>query len=527
MPKQEAASIKTSRKAKWPLLLSGALLLLVSLGAILLAFKWPFSRQELVQSIQEIVPASKIEMASFRPNVFPNPGCDADNVTVRRLSDDPSLPPLVTVQRIRIQASYPDLFLRPGYIARIILSGLRVSVPHSRHGRNNDSSSTETVSSTTRVGEITANGALLEVGRAGDKPLLVFQIHSLSLKTVSRDKPFAFAVSLTNALPPGQIVSKGQMGPWNRTEWGKTPVSGRDHFQNADLFALPGIGGTLSSDDRFGGTLDQIRVNGAIDIPDFLMKMGGHSNAIHTRYSATVNATNGDVLLGNVDSTIAKTRIVASGKVAGHPGSNGKSTSLAVEVKKGRIQDILRLFVSAPTPPLAGDTNFQASIQVLPQGQPFLKELNLHGDFTIEGGRFTKAETQNSVNGLSRRARGDARANSYNQSGENVQTDMNGRVDVRNGIAHFTELVFRAPGAVARMDGNYDLMSEKIDLHGTLKTEAELSQTTGGVKSLLLKPFNRLFKRKHAGADLPIQMTGTYQNPHFGIQLNPVEALKK
>jgi AsmA-like protein len=522
---QTTNSTGTPRKTNWRFFLGAALITIIAVAAIVLAFKWPFSKQKLVESIQEVVPAGKVEIATFRTNVFPDPGCEAESVVIH-LANNASLPPLVTAQQIKIQARYSDLFFRPGYIARIVIKGLMVKVPpFGRRGRDS-SSSDNNISSTAHVGEIIANGAIVEIDRDEKSPL-TFQIHSLALKSVNRDKPFTFDVALTNAVPPGEIVSDGQIGPWNRDEWGKTPVSGDARFQNANLHALPGIGGTLSSVDRFAGTLDQIRVDGTLDIPDFVVKIGGHSTAIHTQYLASVNATNGDVVLENTESTIAKTKILASGKIANVPGTKGKTTSLSVEVNKGMIQDVLDLFVSEPKPPLDGDAQFHALLQVPPQSRPFLNKLNLRGDFRIAGGRFTKADTQRNVNDLSWRARGENHGNAGKETPENVLTDMNGHVDVRNGIAHFSDLFVRSSGAVAHMEGNYYLITQKIDFHGALKTEAELSQTTNGVKSALLKPFNRLFKRKHAGADVPVQMTGTYHNPHFGMELNPIKALKK
>lgn len=77
------------------------------------------------------------------------------------------------------------------------------------------------------------------------------------------------------------------------------------------------------------------------------------------------------------------------------------------------------------------------------------------------------------------------------------------------------------------MMGEYNLLNQKIDFHGTLKTQAKLSQTTSGLKSALLKPFNGLFKKKDAGAEVPVEMTGTYKHPHFGIDLNPADKLEK
>jgi hypothetical protein len=41
----------------------------------------------------------------------------------------------------------------------------------------------------------------------------------------------------------------------------------------------------------------------------------------------------------------------------------------------------------------------------------------------------------------------------------------------------------------------------------------------GGIKSVFLKPFDALFKKKPKGAEIPIQITGTYSHPHYGIDL--------
>jgi hypothetical protein len=34
-----------------------------------------------------------------------------------------------------------------------------------------------------------------------------------------------------------------------------------------------------------------------------------------------------------------------------------------------------------------------------------------------------------------------------------------------------------------------------------------------------LKPFDPLFKGKKAGAEIPVKVTGTYQNPQFGFDV--------
>ena len=69
------------------------------------------------------------------------------------------------------------------------------------------------------------------------------------------------------------------------------------------------------------------------------------------------------------------------------------------------------------------------------------------------------------------------------------------------------------------MQGSYSLITEKIDLHGTLKTDAEVSKTTHGIKSLMLKVLDPFFKNKRGGYVAPVKITGTYQHPLFGLDL--------
>ena len=72
------------------------------------------------------------------------------------------------------------------------------------------------------------------------------------------------------------------------------------------------------------------------------------------------------------------------------------------------------------------------------------------------------------------------------------------------------------------MQGTYNLLTETIDLHGSLRTDSEPSKSTHGVKTLLLKVLQPLFKKKRAGYMMPVRITGTYDHPSFGLDLgNP------
>jgi hypothetical protein len=103
---------------------------------------------------------------------------------------------------------------------------------------------------------------------------------------------------------------------------------------------------------------------------------------------------------------------------------------------------------------------------------------------------------------------------------ETVLSDLKGHILLRDGTARFSNLSFSVPGALAQMQGTYNLITEKIDLRGTLKTDSEPSDTTHGMKALMLKVLDPFFKKKHAGYAMPVKITGTYEHPAFGLDLN-------
>jgi len=55
---------------------------------------------------------------------------------------------------------------------------------------------------------------------------------------------------------------------------------------------------------------------------------------------------------------------------------------------------------------------------------------------------------------------------------------------------------------------------------GTAKLQATVSQMVGGIAGFLLKPADRFFKKDGAGTDLPIHISGTRENPQFGVDFD-------
>jgi hypothetical protein len=505
------ATPRTARAKRWLLPLAIVILLALCIGGIILAFHWPFSAQKITQSVQESWPG-KIAVQGFRRIYFPHPGCVLENVALTRGSDS-SGPPLVAIQRVTIQANYHDLLLRPGYISRILLEGLKISVPAEHDTSQQTSRSSK---SSTRIGDVFTRDATLEVARKDDGPLK-FEIHQLSLRSISDSSPMSYDLAMRNAEPPGEIRSRGKLGPWDRQHMSDIPLSGSYTFDDADLGVFQGIGGSLAGTGNFNGVLGRIETEGTTDTPKFEVTRSHHPVALKAKFSASVDGMSDDTILHSVDGSFLKTAVHIEGSVAGKPGQPGKTTSLNLTVRNGRIDDVLWLFVRESKAPMEGATSFRAHV-VWPSGhERFLKRVVLQGDFEIEHAQWTKPERQMSVNMLSKKARGKKKE----PDTPTVTADIKGSVLLSNEIAKFQDTSFKVPGAEAILHGTYNLEDTKIDFHGDLKTDASLSDDSSGVKAVLLKPLDPLFKRKHAGAVVPVEMTGTYHNPHFGVSLQP------
>ncbi len=154
-----------------------------------------------------------------------------------------------------------------------------------------------------------------------------------------------------------------------------------------------------------------------------------------------------------------------------------------------------------------------------PTHRPFIRRVKLDGNFTISDADFTKSTTQEKVDELSARARGNKAQIKSGNGPEHVAEDLKGDVQLRDGIATLSSALFAVPGAVARGSGTYDLTTEAIDLRGKLAMHARLSKAAVGVKSILLIPLDPFFKKNGAGAILAVRISGTYSHPVFKVSL--------
>ena len=163
---------------------------------------------------------------------------------------------------------------------------------------------------------------------------------------------------------------------------------------------------------------------------------------------------------------------------------------------------------------MSGPLVLRTHAEISPGDERFLKKVRLDGGFGVDAGNFSSMETQQDVDKLSAGARGEK-----TDDPETVLTDLNGRVVLADGLARFSDLSFSVPGAKARVQGTYDILSHKIDLHGKMRVDSNISKTTTGFKSLLLKVLDPIFKKKKKGEVVPVYIRGTYEKPQFGLDL--------
>jgi hypothetical protein len=489
---------------------------------ILVISHWPFRREAVLRELQE-ESLSKVSVGAFHGTYFPRPGCVLEHVVFQH-NPEAGTPPLITIDRMRVEGNFGGLLTK--HVKRILVEGMHIRIPP----LGNEQFETPK-RSTIVIDYLVADGAVLEVAsRQVDKPPLEFVLHQFTLSAVGSNGPASFKATLSNPEPPGEIITTGNFGPWNPENVGQTAVSGKYLFQQADLGVFHGISGVLSSSGKFEGVLGHILVDGATDVPLFAVTSSSHQVHLRTQFHAVVNAEKGDTFLQKVTAIFGKTTVWTEGSVAGTAGQDGKTVSLELVAKQGRIQDILLLFARSATAPMSGVVSFKATVSLPPGKRRFLEKVELHGDFGIDSGSFTKADTQQGIDSLSEGARGEKdhhKTEKDDSDPETVLSDLKGHVVLKDGTAKFSNLSFSVPGALAQMRGTYNLITEKIDLRGTLKTDSEMSKTTHGIRAAMLKVLDPFFKKKQGNYVAPVKITGTYEHPSFGLDLSDPDDNKK
>jgi hypothetical protein len=472
----------------------------------------PYLRKKAVEILGEKFHAS-VELKDFHVYLFPGARIEGSGLVLRHEART-DVPPLISIGEFSAEAGITGLLWKPWKIGQVKLKGLVIQIPPPTQRTKQDWSKARSMPVLIE-GIVSDDAELRLLPKSADKDPHVFAIHHLVMHSVGLDRPASFTAQLTNAVPPGEIDTKGSFGPWSPDDPGQTPLSATYTFDKADLSVFKGISGILSSQGKFGGVLEKIEVEGKTSTPDFTVKIGGHPVDLETVFSATVDGTNGNTLLHPVTAHLLNTVIVAQGGVVKSPDKNGRAIVLDVTVEQGRLEDLIRLAVKAETPAMTGAIKFHTKFELPPEtGVDIAGRLNLNGKFDVAQGQFTSPEVTGKIETLSRKGQGKPEDE---DAGSSI-SELKGNFVLDNGVITFRGLTFTVTGAEVALNGKYALEKEDLDFHGKLRMKAKLSQTMTGAKSFLLKAFDPFF-RKNGQTELPIKITGTREHPSFGLDL--------
>ena len=505
------------RARKWIAICSTAALLLVLLALHALGPRIHQIVRDRTQNVLQTHFASKVEFSSFDVSLFPRV-----HVTIRQLvmrhKGRTDIPPLIQVRTVSMDANWLNLLRPKPHIAFVRLEGLQIHIPPRQPGSDPLIQKTDqdiAKKYPAIIEELRADDATIVILRAqSEKPPREFPIHHMDLHDLSFDRPATFHATLTNNVPAGEVDTHGEFGPWLAEVPSQTPANGRYTFQNVDLGTLKGLRGTLSSEGAFSGPLDYLKVEGTTDTPDFCLRIADHPTSLHTEFSAIVDGTNGDTYLQAVTARFRHSTITASGKIEDDDReAKGKSILLDAVSQDARVEDLIRLAVKTDEPIMTGVARLNAKINIPEGDSDLIERLRIQGQFRIADGQFTTEGIQEKVDSLSRKGQGQPKAMEINS----VASEMAGNFQVRDGMVTFANLNFGVAGASVNLRGTYNLDHGGLDFHGNLVMHAKLSQTTTGAKSFFLKALDPFFKGKNAGTVLAIKITGTKDNPVFGL----------
>jgi len=496
-----------------------ALAAVVLFYTVVLALNWPFTKQALISTLQERS-LRQVTIDRFHKTYFP-PGCIAEGIRFLHIKHK-ERPPLLTIRKLVVRDSYPQLLLFRHSLSVVRVIGLHVIVPSREPAGEPSPMMPLTYSNSATslpIGVVFADGALLEFQtRAPEKRPFRMSISRLALHDVGANTPITFDVTLNNSDLPGEIRSMGAWGPWNPKQPGITPVHGEYVYRNANLAAFPVVSGTLNSQGKFSGELSRIYARGTVRIADFQVKDTSHRRQVSAAYRAVVDGTDGNVFLNQASAQFDHTTLVFNGSVAGEKAEPGKAVSLDVSSDGARIEDLIDLFIASPRPPMTGGIRLHGHIDLPPGSAALLERVKIEGAFGVDASQFTDRQTEQELARLSVSAvKGDKEEDRENP--QTVLSDVAGQVNASGGVAHLSHVSFNVPGAKALLSGTFSLMNYQTNLQGLLITKGNVADATTGIKSLFVKVLTPFFKKKHRAKVVPFKITGPYGQT--SIALNP------
>jgi hypothetical protein len=507
-------------RGRWLLWISLTLALIFTVILIISAYDaGPILRSRVIQTLSDRF-QSKVELRAFHVTVKNGFHVSGQDLRIFGKNDpnihQPGVQPLIGIANFNFTIGWWNLLHSPTHVDTVHLQGLSLNIPP-KNQRQQMAGMRKHGKAKIYVDHFECDHAELVINTsvAGKFPL-VFDIQNLVMDDPQPGHALRFEADLANPKPVGMIHSSGHFGPFNEESPQDTPVGGTYSFSGADLSTIKGIAGILSSIGRYDGTLDNIVVDGKTETPDFKVARSGHAVPLTTEFHAVVDGTTGDTYLQPVNAKILHTSLVARGSVVKVADPAGHRVTLNVEIGSGNIQDLLKLGVRTNPPVMTGKVHLVTQFD-LPPGEADLSDrLRLDGNFQVSAAHFSNDKIQDKVGALSLKSQGKPKL-AKSDLADDVLSDVGGQFQLREGVLSFSKLQFTVPGTEVSMTGRYSLDGNEFDFHGKARLQAKLSHMTTGFKSILLKPVDPFFSKHGAGTELPVKITGTKSEPHFGL----------
>jgi hypothetical protein len=432
--------------------------------------------------------------------------------------------PMLSVKHFEFQTRLRTLLRRPTRIFVVRVEGMELHIPPSsaRATMLGSQKRPRQPEITLLVNRIHCRDVklIIDTTKPGKEPL-EFDIQRLDLQDVGQTQPFTYDAELTNPMPVGEIHAQGHFGPWNVPDPRETALDGSYSFSHADLGTIKGIRGVLSSHGQFAGVLDHITIDGETNTPDFALDVSDHPMPLHTTFHAYVDGTNGDTYLDPVQARLAQSDFTAQGKVVVVKGQ-GHDIDMNVVIPRGRIQDFLELGVKTKPALMNGVVAMRGHLDIPPGQARVPQKMQLTGTFQLHNFQFNNPAMQDKVDGLSARAQGkpqEVAAYSTDKQAE-VSSMMSANFSLQHGLMNVHDLHYQIPGALVLLNGVYSTDGNLFEFKGHVRTDATASQMVTGWKSWLLKPVDPFLKKNGAGLELPISISGSQGDVHFGLAMH-------
>jgi len=521
---QNSSIVSGSRRSsRWKLV--GIILLVTVAGLavvaqIVIKRAQPILRARVIETLSNRF-QSKVDLATLDVSVINGLEVSGTGLKIYGKTDAnpyaPGFQPLISLDEFHFYAGIRNLFRPAVHVDTVYVKGMELNIPPKQTRQELTRMGSHTNKIKVFVAKFVCEDTKLLINtlKPGKAPL-EFDISRLDMQDIGPGLPMRFEATLVNPKPVGDIQSSGLFGPFDENDPRDTPVQGDYSFSHADLSTIKGIGGMLSSTGKYEGTLSSIQVDGKTNTPDFRIARSGNAMPLHTDFHAVVDGTNGDTHLNPVKAKLLDSFFTATGSIVRVRDPHGHDVELDVVVSSARIQDFLMLGVHTTPPVMTGPVQMKVKLSLPPGTADVSDRLSLAGNFHVSEAHFTNAKIQDKIDTLSLRTQGKLKEAKTGEQ-EDVASDLDGVFTLKDGSLAFSSLHYLIPGTQVDLAGSYTLDGRVFDFYGKARLQAKLSQMTTGLKSMLLKPVDHFFSKDGAGTEIPIKITGTESEPHFGL----------